>query len=276
MNDVAICWQTLLKHLPRSGGALCRGILGDRVMSTGSGPCDEDTFDNFLNICKVELYPVSEDISDGAPNVLVIGHHGWDEEELDSALQARVGSTLRVYSQEMVVASLALGEDVFEFLDEDELASFGREHPALQYLEQRGFAWPTTDIQISGSHRTTVDFTAMDSPETGLLKHMGYQVGLSGLDEKQRRRILDSVMSMDLRPASARDRYYLAQWGRPSSAKRLSKMANCLASFASSKKRVKSKDYSAAIADWESDLAYLRKAYSGLRTQFSWPSTKVH
>jgi hypothetical protein len=244
-------------------------------MSTGAGPCDEEDFDDFLNKCKIELYPVSDDTSDGAPSVLVIGHEGWDEDELDRAIEARVGGTLRVYSQEMVIASLALGEDVFEFLDEDELASFGAEHPALQYLEERGFEWPSTNIRLTESESTTVAFTSMDSPETGLLRLMGYQVGYTGLDEKQRRRILDRVLSMELRPASSRDRYYLDQWGRPSSAKRLHKMANCLAAFAASKKRIRNKDYSVAIEEWESDLAYLKKAYSSLRSDFAWPSTKV-
>lgn len=276
MEKAAICWQTLLRKLSRSSGALCRGILGENVMTAGSGPCEENVFDQFLGKCKIEVHPVSEEISDGAPDVLVIGHRGWNKDELNEVIRTRSGRTLRVYSHEMVVASLAMGEDVFELLDEDELAAFGEGHPALEYLlEEYGFDWPKTEVHAHRRNRMKVDFSSMASPDTGLLSYVGYHVGKSGLDEKSRRRILDEVMSAELCPASERDTHYIDQWGKPSSADRLRKMANCLATFASNRKKTPEKNYSVAIAEWESDLEYLKSTYFKRGPRFDWPTTTV-
>ena len=137
-------WEPLLDHLP-SNGVVCRGILGSVVASQGNGPYDEHGFDEFLVACGIEAIYVNE--SD-AP-LIVLGREGWDPDDLDAAVEARQGSTLKVYSQEMVVAALAIGQDLFDICDEDELLAFGAGHPALEYLLEQGFDWPTAKAAIS-------------------------------------------------------------------------------------------------------------------------------
>lgn len=270
MSEAAIGWGELLAHLSRSA-ALCRGVLGRHVMTTGSGPVDEGDFDKFLAACKISV----EDVSENGPDVLVIGHDDWDEDDLDAAIRVRKGGTLRIYSQEMVFASLALGADIFDILSADELAAFGVGHPALEYLSQDiGFDWPTTDVVVN-SNRLVVDFGNGEWPETGILRKMGYTVGRQGLVASARQEVLKKVLSVKLIAGSDGADWYIEQWGPPMSAQRLHKMANCIAAFAQSKKRVRNYDYSEAIADWESDLEWLMITYYKPSLGFRWPDTKV-
>lgn len=241
-------------------------------MTAGSGPWHESEFDDYLQACKIEPYPLSGDAEEDTPGVIVIGWAEWQQEDLESAIQARAGQTLRVYSQEMVVASLAIGEDVFEAFNETELYEFGATHPALQYLRSRSFDWPSTNVAEASA---TISFVDMTSPETGLLAEQGYHVGKTGVVAEDRRAILRYLMSLQINPKSARDEQYAKQWGRPGSPERLKKLADCLASLAKLRKRNRTRDYSEAISDWESDLDYLKNVYSHLRTNFDWPSTVV-
>lgn len=270
MVETAIGWDAFLTHLVRSA-ALCRGVLGSQVMTTGSGPVDEGDFDEFLEACGISV----DGVSDDGPSVLVVGHDDWDEDELDAAIRGRTGGSLRVYSQEMVVASLAMAADIFEVMSTEELTTFGDGHPALEYLSQDlGFAWPTTDVVLS-SNRLVVDFGDGEWPETGVLKHMGYTVGRRGLVVSARHDVLRKVLGVELVAGSDGADWYIEQWGSPMSAKRLHKMANCIAAFAQSKKRVRNSDYSEAIADWESDLAWLHATYYKTSLGFRWPDTDV-
>lgn len=164
---------------------------------------------------------------------------------------------------------------IFEYCSEDDLAAFGDSHPALEYLMKGvGFDWPTTDVVVS-SNRLAVDFADGEWPETGVLKHMGYTVGQQGLSAAARHQILDRVMVVELVPGSAGASSYIQQWGQPMTAGRLHKIANCLAAFAVSMKRVKARDYREAIADWESDLKYLQETYYRPNLGFHWPNAVV-
>jgi len=272
MTDITPPWDVLLEHLPRNG-ALVRGILGVGVMTTGSGPCDEGEFDECLKACGVWVAAPS----DSGPNVLIVGHEDWSEENLDEVIEGRAGGTLRVYSQELVFASLALGADAFDVLTSDELLDFGEGHPALEYLMAPiGFDWPTTDVP-ERTRGLAVPFSTFESPETGLLGHMGYHVGkTSDLTQAERREILDEVIAAALRAASPPDEYYLGQWGDPRTPDRLRKTANCIASFVRLRKLDTTKDNSVAIGDWEEDLRYLKSQYYGsLGSRFVWPDTSV-
>lgn len=270
MDETVIGWEALLSHLPRSA-ALCRGVLGTRVMTTGSGPVEEGEFDEFLAECGIGVDHVYEVVA----NVLVLGHEGWSKDGLAAAIRARAGGKLRVYSQEMVIASLALGADIFDVLSAEELATFGEGHPALEYISRGiGFGWPTTDVVMS-SNRLVVDFGDGEWPETGVLKNMGYTVGKQGLIPSARQDILRLVLGVELVAGSDGADWYIEQWGKPMSAKRLHKMANCIAAFTQSKKRVRNYDYSEAIADWESDLSWLKITYYKPTLGFRWPDTNV-
>lgn len=262
-------WSSFLEHLPRAA-ATCRGVLGLEVMTRGSGPIDEDVFDGFLERCGISA-------SVSGSDTLVIGHRDWDPDDLANLLDDFAGGTLRVYSQEMVIASMAMGADVFDVMTPDELAEFGTGHRGLEFLsEDMRFAWPTTDV-ASSSDSVTVNFTGFNSPETGFLAYMGYHVGkTSKLTVAQRRAILDRVLGVDIHPASAADRAHADAWSTPMSAARLKKAANCIASFARLRKRNTLRDNTVAIADWEQDLDYLRsRYYDVLSSRFRWPDTRV-
>jgi len=248
----------------------CRGLLGPDVMTTGSGPVEESRFDAALNRCGIDVYGLQHTESDA----VVIGWNGWDAAELEATIEARVGGELRVYSQEMVLTSLALGVDVFEVFDQETLAMLGDGHPALEYLADRcDFDWPTTEV-IERRDRLTVDFSGGEWPETGVLRQLGYVVGRKGLPGAKRQQVLDRVYAVALHPASEAEVGYIAQWGEPRTWQRLEKMANCLATFAQSRKR-DTRDYSEAIADWEADLDYLRGRYYTNRSAFIWPDTNI-
>ena len=150
-------WEPVLDHLS-SNGVVCRGILGTVVAAQGSGPYDEHSFDEFLVACGIEAIYVH----DSDATVMVLGREGWDPDDLDAAVEARQGSTLKVYSQEMVIAALAIGQDLFDICDEDELMVFGEGHPALEYLMEQGFEWATTEVDLS-QKGLPVDSDADDS-----------------------------------------------------------------------------------------------------------------
>jgi len=101
-------WEPLLELLHRND-VVCRGILGEKVATQGLGPYDEDDFDHFLEDCGIQV----TDLHDSIPSAFVLGREEWEPDELEAAIEARRGRNLRVYSQEMVVASLALGADLF-------------------------------------------------------------------------------------------------------------------------------------------------------------------
>ena len=272
MSKAALPWEAVLEHLGTHNAALCRGILGPVVMTTGSGPWKEEKFDVFLRRCGIE--PVSPE--ETGPAVLVVGHDDWDSDDLCAAVEVRVGRVLKVYSQEMVLVSLAAGQDAFDLFSDEELAAFGEGHSAPEYLMQdAGFDWPTTDVVLN-SNRLVIDFADGKWPETGVLKKMGYKVGQRGRSSSARLQVLDQVMEVRLVPGSDGAEAYIQQWGEPMTTVRLLKIANCLASFAVGKKRVTPRDCSEAIAHWESDLEYLRAVYYEERNStFRWPDTNV-
>ena len=107
--------------------------------------------------------------------------------------------------------------------------------------------------------------------EEGLLRHYGYKVGMNGLPESERWEILDTVF---LRPLLQMDNtVYLSEWGEPHSAKRLQKLADSIAAFTRNAKGQKQRNFSKAIQDWETDLAYLKRTYYNSRFSFQYPRT---
>jgi hypothetical protein len=234
--------------------------FGEGVATIGSGPFDENDFDEFIRRKGLEAYAITEDT-----DVLVVGHEGWREEDLLWLLDVRAGKYLRVYSQEMLLSYWASWRDPFE--DEEIARRFGEGHPALEFLSRIGFDWPSTLI-AGGGGGTDKDLSE-ELPIVGMLKHVGYTVGKSGLPDEGRREVLRHVF--DSRLPTVVSVSYTEEWGAPRSKERLQKMANSIATFCRNEKR-KSKPSLLAIEDWEGDLDWLRKTlYSG-RFKFQWPS----
>ena len=61
-------------------------------------------------------------------------------------------------------------------------------------------------------------------------------------------------------PGSAEVAEYLRSWGSPLSQQRLDKITGSIGSFMSLARNQRS-DYSAALADWQADLDWLRRSF---------------
>lgn len=203
----------------------------------------------------------------------VVGREGWSEEEIDRLIDDNVGQLLKFYSQEMLASYLITGRDPFEG-DSDVLTAFRVGHPALEYLSQGWPGW-VTSIVAPDRGRTGDRWYPEISRQTGLLKYMGYTVGVNGLPDTERRRILADAFARDLSEfESISDKSYLLEWGEPSTAKRLHKIAESIAAFCRSM-RSRSNASPQAVADWDADLNWLKQNfYKGAMT-FSWPQTIV-
>lgn len=227
------------------------------VSIMGSGPFLEDDLLELLCEGGLTVYTIHEDT-----DVLIVGRDEWNEEELDNLLEVRAGQTLKVYSQEMFLTFWASGRD--PFADREVVEAFGEEHPALNYLTNCGFNWPSTLVHSGGGELN------IESPEVGVLKYMGYTVGRKGEPRARRQAILHRIFHSILPVVNSHS--YIRQWGNPQSKARLKKMADCLATFC---KKQKVKGNIEAASDYESDLAWLRENFYRGRFRFNWPSTYV-
>ena len=129
------------------------------------------------------------------------------------------------------------------------------------------FRWP--DIDAVGGNGTL----AANWLKNGLLSYMDYHVGnTQGVVTGKRRKILTEVFYGPVPPLFPR--YYLEQWGAPSSAHRLRKLAETLASLIRNAKRRRDSDcYAKAIDQWTDDLEYLYLDYYIDKFHFAWPAT---
>ncbi|MEX3654815.1 hypothetical protein ABFW14_12100 [Mycolicibacterium fortuitum] len=117
------------------------------------------------------------------------------------------------------------------------------------------------DLNARPVHQLVVDFDTGAWPASGVLGELGYKVGKNGLGPTVRRNILRDALMVDLVATTAGAESYLREWGAPNSRQRALKIERCLAGFAELN-RYKSADYSEAIADWESDLAWFTQECS--------------
>ncbi|ELF6478975.1 hypothetical protein RAX56_002038 [Vibrio fluvialis] len=124
------------------------------------------------------------------------------------------------------------------------------------------FRWPSTI-----AYQAEESMPESNWPKVGMLSAVGYSVGMiNGLGIKQRQELLSHVYSQVLPLVDSRQ--YVAEWGEPSSSKRLKKMAETIAALVRNAKRKKN-DMSVAIFEWEQDLAWLKEKYY-LQHKFVW------
>jgi hypothetical protein len=128
------------------------------------------------------------------------------------------------------------------------------------------FRWPTANVILGDG---TLQKTAW--PTEGILSAIGYHVGTThGRSEPERRWLLDYVFSHTLPPIESPS--YMRQWGDPSTARRLHKMADVIASSARNAKHRQSVALSLACEQWEADLSFLRSKYYVGHFGFGWPT----
>ena len=135
---------------------------------------------------------------------------------------------------------------------------------SLGRLPDGWFRWPDTQALGGNGSLSGEDWMVL-----GPLKFLGYTVGKDGCGQGLRWAILRRVFEGVLPPVFPAD--YLSLWGAPGSPRRLSKMAESIASFARSAKRRDVAGLMHAIADWENDLRHLYDTYYMDRFGFAWP-----
>ena len=159
--------------------------------------------------------------------------------------------------------------------------------------KSRGFMFiaprrTNSDDKISGTTRETFKWPSTEAPASkntlsneftpkGLLGACGYNTGKNGLVKRQRQRLLRRIYKCEL-PAKSDTlpKKYLDEWGAPQTAKRLSKLANTLATLTRNEKRKKRGDFAKSIADKENDLSYLKSNFYDGKYDFKWPSTTTN
>ncbi len=199
----------------------------------------------------------------GDVETMILGKKGWNENDVMQQLDLRTGKSVKVYSEEMLLAFLGCGKDPFSG-GEALLRYFSRNHSGLEFLREIGFRWPSTDVFPGTEHLPKPDW-----PELGILKYMGYSVGEYGKPLQCRREILKRVFETEELPL-VESWGYREQWGPARSRTRLSKMAESIASFAKLRKRAVGFDK--AIEDWETDLDWLKDTFYTGRFRFQWPN----
>lgn len=238
----------------------------DGVVTAGSGPYPEEDFDRILREQGIAVHGLGS----SGKAILILGRHDWSKDDLDSHIESRRGTELRVYSQEMFLAYLATRKDPYD--NPDLLEGFGEAHPALEFLSEWGFDWPHTTIVPGLGLPGADDGDPADWPQVGLLKHLGYSVGANGISRWERQRILRAVFTDSV--PNVQSMAYMAEWGTPNSSTRLQKLANSIASFARYAQR-RASPPEEAIRDWEEDLGWLEETFYRGKFRFRWPSTYV-
>lgn len=132
------------------------------------------------------------------------------------------------------------------------------------------FSWPKTEAKPGKDALEQVEW-----PKVGMLKHLGYSVGQEGESITYRRAILNDLFSREKLP-KVDSPEYVGQWGLPKTATRLKKMADAIAAFCKSAKRRGRGSMGTAIAEWEEDLAWLKKTHYRGRfdRHFKWPEIR--
>lgn len=181
-------------------------------------------------------------------------------------------------SQEMLLASL--------FTEQQPRSPYGAEweghitdHKALSCVkkirarrteENKPFTWPKTDIEPGNGSLTDQQW-----PQVGMLKFLGYNVGHNGALRTDRQKALQIAFTAHELP-KVNGPEYVKGWGNASTGVRLKKIADSIATFCRNARHQNSKSYTATIADYEEDLAWLKKTYYDGRfdRQFVWPDSK--
>jgi hypothetical protein len=108
--------------------------------------------------------------------------------------------------------------------------------------------------------------------EQGLLKKLGYSVGVDAPMRKERCDTLRRVMSIRIQPGWLPE-HYRQEWGEPNSAERLMKLVRVLTALVRNAKHRRGGRMDLAIDQWELDLQWVKGVFYNGRHTFSWPST---
>ena len=256
----------LVKYLCRDF-SLTESALPKDVAIHGDGPWPNAEFVELLSDLGFNVWAAGphDDVE-----LLIVGRSNWDENILEQQIGAREGETLKIFTQELLVAALTCSRDPFDEIDtatgQNILESFGKGHPAIEYLRGLEFPWPEFNPSEDG-----VSSGEWDSVEETPLLKLGYHAGKThSLAPSTRHNFLAEAFSGEL-PFAESDEY-MAEWGAPGTRKRLRRMAWHLAFLIRNRRRNPSQVY--AVKDWEDDLKWLRDKYYKSIMRFSWPGSQ--
>ena len=177
------------------------------------------------------------------PKLKEVAAATWDDPETLAKVHAELGFRKRKRSHEL---REAINQRLLE-------------------LSRESFKWPETakmpaSMALRGDHFYF---------QEGVLAFMGYHVGSKGIPKNKRIQILDYLFHEKAPRVNSSD--HMEEWGAPKTARRLKKLADCLASFCRLAQGHQYADMQAPCEEWETDLEYLRKTYYVGRYDFSWP-----
>lgn len=209
--------------------------------------------------------------------ILIVGRQGWQRDDIERHFEALQDAELFIFPQELWVAALLIRHNPFRDLEDDAtrsaLEAFGEGHPVIEWLRRMQFPWP--------------EWSADEDPPPGDLEQqveasplvkLEYRVGKThGLPVTTRRRILSEAFTLPQLPSAsfvdgvrpAKQREYMESWGGSRSRTRLRRIAWHLAMLVSMHARLR--NHEVAVADWEADLAWLKKEHYSRFMRFQWP-----
>lgn len=232
----------------------------------GSGPWLLDEFDGFLFERAFTLWEMPDADLDG----LIVGQHDWSESALAEQVYARDGAPLRIYTQELFVLGLVLGNDPLTTLPPDTLQLIAAQHPAIQFLQAQNFPWPN----VGPTDDTTESVTPWADEEplqpNSPLSLLGYSVAEGKLTAGARHQLLKTAFERMHLPSMDNDTAR-ARWGVAHSGQRLyaiSRHLSWLANF-------QGPDKPAARQKWLEDLDWLKQRFYKRSQGFSWPKLEA-
>ncbi len=95
------------------------------------------------------------------------------------------------------------------------------------------------------------------SPEEGVLQAVGYKVGNDGLPARQRRALLEYILTRQLPPVGSPA--YMAEWGAANTKERYRKLHRVIRVLAS--RALTLGNMEKAACEWEEDLEFLDKTW---------------
>ena len=237
-------------------------VVSKQVLLIGEGPWPIDIFTELL----VDLgFEVWQDGCDADIEVVIVGRENWSEAVIDGQIEERDGESLRVYSQELFIALLAMQADPLTVADSDALLRFVEGHLAFEYLLNQEFPWPETTFEDEPPKTINEGFDGEDAASP--LYKMGYSVAQQlDLSTSRRREILIETYGEDNLPWCISDEY-MEDWGEANSRRRLRRIAWHLHLMTKRFRR-----HTEAVSRWRLDLDWLKQSYYKPVHRFRWPA----
>jgi hypothetical protein len=255
LNRLSIV-EWLCAGFGRSVQAWCPREIG----TSGSGPWPVEDFDRLLESLGFRL----AHLPNPGLKCIVLGSQDWDEQALAEQIYDRQADDLIVLPQELFIAGLLKQTNPLEALSAEQLSLLAADHPAIEWLAERGFDWAfTTADESVHEWEPTQDF-AEQSP----LRMAGYSVAAQGPTEEDRREVLENFF-FDRSPEGVETAEERKRWGVASSAQRLYSMATFIAWLC----RFRGSNAPNAADRWSDDLEWLRTSFHRRSMKFAWPGT---